>query len=170
MDAITACFANSFAAAGGLCAGPLPIVDHQRLSGQGYCYSASMPALLAATGLESLDKLEHHPEWIEKLRANVATFRSAFKDGPHFALEGDAISPVIHVRLREHLPNREAEELLLQDAVQLVRSVGGLGTGAGLGLGFGRGFGGALAGLWRGFGGAWVGPGLGGAGAREGQG
>jgi hypothetical protein len=105
VDAITACFANAFAGAGGLCAGPLPIVDHQaraptdlpctrwsdhivgvcgvgggpqRLSGQGYCYSASMPALLAATGLESLHMLQAHPAWTDKLRSNAALFRQAF--------------------------------------------------------------------------------------------
>ena len=37
-------------------------------------------------------------------------------------LGGDDTSPVIHVRLRERLPERELEELLLQDIVQLVRS------------------------------------------------
>ncbi|VEL35638.1 unnamed protein product, partial [Protopolystoma xenopodis] len=44
---------------GGFCAGSKFVVDHQRLSGQGYCFSASLPPMLAAaatTGLELLIK------------------------------------------------------------------------------------------------------------------
>ena len=38
---------NSLASIGGFCAGDREIVDHQRLSGLGYCFSASLPPYLA---------------------------------------------------------------------------------------------------------------------------
>jgi len=129
VDAITACFANAFAAAGGLCAGPTAVVDHQRLSGQGYCYSASMPALLAAAGLESLHMLEQHPEWVHTLRKNIADFRARITD-PRVVLEGDELSPIIHLRLRDHLKVRDDEEMLLQDIVSAAYNDGVLFTRA----------------------------------------
>lgn len=41
---------NSLASIGGFCAGDREIVDHQRLSGLGYCFSASLPPFLATGG------------------------------------------------------------------------------------------------------------------------
>lgn len=38
---------NALASIGGFCAGDREIVDHQRLSGLGYCFSASLPPFLA---------------------------------------------------------------------------------------------------------------------------
>ena len=42
---------------GGFCAGEREIVDHQRLSGLGYCFSASLPPLLATAALGALRTL-----------------------------------------------------------------------------------------------------------------
>lgn len=44
---------NALASIGGFCAGDREIVDHQRLSGLGYCFSASLPPFLA-TGAASV--------------------------------------------------------------------------------------------------------------------
>lgn len=43
---------------GGFCAGDREIVDHQRLSGLGYCFSASLPPFLATAAVGALDVLE----------------------------------------------------------------------------------------------------------------
>ena len=49
---------NSLASVGGFCAGDREIVDHQRLSGLGYCFSASLPPFLATAAVGALDVLE----------------------------------------------------------------------------------------------------------------
>ena len=41
------CAGYSLASIGGFCSGEREIVDHQRLSGLGYCFSASLPPYLA---------------------------------------------------------------------------------------------------------------------------
>lgn len=41
------CAGNALGSIGGFCAGDREIVDHQRLSGLGYCFSASLPPFLA---------------------------------------------------------------------------------------------------------------------------
>ena len=48
---------NALASVGGFCAGEREIVDHQRLSGLGYCFSASLPPLLATAALGALRTL-----------------------------------------------------------------------------------------------------------------
>lgn len=42
---------------GGFCVGDRTIVDHQRLSGSGYCFSASLPPYLAVAGINMLRRL-----------------------------------------------------------------------------------------------------------------
>ena len=49
---------NALASVGGFCAGDREIVDHQRLSGLGYCFSASLPPFLATAAVGALDVLE----------------------------------------------------------------------------------------------------------------
>jgi len=47
------------------------VADHQRLSGAGYCYSASAPPFTSAASLASLKILEKKPELVERLQSNV---------------------------------------------------------------------------------------------------
>ncbi len=43
---------------GGFCVGSSFVVQHQVLSGQGYCFSASLPPLLAVSAIEALNIME----------------------------------------------------------------------------------------------------------------
>ncbi len=40
---------------GGLCLGSTEVVDHQRLSGAGYCFSASAPPFVSTAALKALE-------------------------------------------------------------------------------------------------------------------
>ena len=40
------------AGAGGFCTGTKFVIEHQRLSGLGYCFSASLPPMLAASSIQ----------------------------------------------------------------------------------------------------------------------
>ncbi|XP_054162539.1 serine palmitoyltransferase 1-like [Oppia nitens] len=98
IDMICATLENSMAAYGGFCCGTSFIVDHQRLSGLGYCFSASLPPLQAAVALSSLDTIERDNSVIEKLRQNCQIMHSLLKNIPHIAVFGQTISPVKHLR------------------------------------------------------------------------
>src|SRR5262249_55226097 len=52
---------NAIASTGGFCTGRSFVVDHQRLSGLGYCFSASAPPLLAAAAIEALRLIDAEP-------------------------------------------------------------------------------------------------------------
>ena len=76
IDHFSASLENAMAAYGGFCSGTSFIVDHQRLSGLGYCFSASLPPLQAAVALASLDILEQKPEILSNLSSNCAYFQT----------------------------------------------------------------------------------------------
>ncbi len=65
---------NSMGSIGGITVGNEEIVDHQRLSGAGYCFSASLPPFLATAAQASLKKMETDPTVLELFRGNVEYF------------------------------------------------------------------------------------------------
>ena len=68
---------------GGFCAGMREVVDHQRLSGSGYCFSASLPPFLATAALCALDMLDDcGPKLREALANNIRVLRTALADVP----------------------------------------------------------------------------------------
>ena len=65
---------NSIGTVGGVCFGAREVVDHQRLSGAGYCFSASTPPFLASAALASLERIQSTPQLLEKLAENTRRF------------------------------------------------------------------------------------------------
>lgn len=53
---------------GGFCVGTTFIIEHQRLSGLGYCFSASLPPLLAQAAITVLDKFESNTSLFSEIR------------------------------------------------------------------------------------------------------
>lgn len=52
---------NALCGYGGFCAGSTFVIDHQRLAGSGYCFSASLPPLQAAVAYEALKQIKNDP-------------------------------------------------------------------------------------------------------------
>lgn len=67
MDLICSSLENAIGSIGGFSVGTTFIVDHQRLSGLGYCFSASAPPLLAQAAITALDNFESEPEMFSEL-------------------------------------------------------------------------------------------------------
>ncbi|KAJ3162630.1 serine palmitoyltransferase component [Geranomyces michiganensis] len=106
VDITSATTANAVGAAGGFCCGSREIVEHQRLGGQGYVFSASLPAILAASAIEGIRYIVSHPDQLALLRGHAAAFRTTLRKnlvgaGPAAAvdIEGEEFSPVVHIRL-----------------------------------------------------------------------
>lgn len=62
---------NALGSGGGIVVGNYEIVDHQRLSGAGYCFSASLPPFMACAAVASLKRIEDEPWHLKKLKDNV---------------------------------------------------------------------------------------------------
>ncbi len=61
----------SVASMGGFVAGKTYTIDHQRLNGIGYCFSASMPPMMSVAAMEALTIMERSSEIFAKLRSNA---------------------------------------------------------------------------------------------------
>ena len=78
VDIICASMSNSLASIGGFCAGSMRVIDHQRLSSTGYCFSASLPpfnAVSASTGIDVMSK--EGCSLFPKLHRNIKAMNSS---------------------------------------------------------------------------------------------
>ncbi|XP_026733728.1 serine palmitoyltransferase 1 [Trichoplusia ni] len=101
IDLIVGSLEHSFATVGGFCAGTHFIVEHQRLSGLGYCFSASLPPMLTQAAISALDIIESIPNIIEELNENSKKLSKSLSQLKYFTFRGDDISPIKHVYLKK---------------------------------------------------------------------
>ncbi|KAK9884299.1 hypothetical protein WA026_005251 [Henosepilachna vigintioctopunctata] len=59
---------------GGYCVGSHAVIEHQRLSGSGYIFSASLPTYLAQIVIKSLDILDNKPKRLVKFAQQFHKF------------------------------------------------------------------------------------------------
>jgi serine palmitoyltransferase len=78
-EIVTVSLENSLGSIGGVTVGNEEVVDHQRLSGAGYCFSASSPPFTASAAISSLHQLDTKPELIIKLQTNIRKFHEKLK-------------------------------------------------------------------------------------------
>lgn len=104
VEIIAGSFSCSLGTAGGFCAGDKNIINHQVLSSQAYCYSASLPAFLAAGAIVNLEKLAKNGNEISfALTENIKTFRKEFTPyPPHMELFGSINSPLLFLGFNEN--------------------------------------------------------------------
>ncbi|XP_068229788.1 serine palmitoyltransferase 1-like [Palaemon carinicauda] len=126
VDMIMATLETTAASAGGFCVGTKFVIDHQRLSGLGYCFSASLPPMLAASVIKVIDILETEgPALMQKLHDNCRQLHVALSTLPHkVELSGDEISPVKHLRLKESTGVQEEDEAILRKIVKKAEKYG----------------------------------------------
>ena len=110
---------NSLASIGGVCVGNLQVVDHQRLSGAGYCYSASAPPFVAAAAIEALSQLEKNSEILQTLERNKIALYNELLRISEFEIISDKRSPIIFIRLADRSSLSEAEEECILEKVAL---------------------------------------------------
>ncbi|XP_074598938.1 serine palmitoyltransferase subunit I [Brevipalpus obovatus] len=109
IDLISSSMENALSAYGGFCAGSSFIVDHQRLSGLGYCFSASLPALQAASALVALEIIEKQPELIKNLQKICLRFHSKLEEIDSISVQGDPLSPIKHLRSSKKFDSFDVE-------------------------------------------------------------
>jgi len=108
IDMIMCNLEYSLGSNGGFCAGTSYLIDHQRLSGLGYCFSASLPPLLTVASSESISIIDKHPEKIEELREKAKLMQSCLINGQRekggkyplsdlFTPYPNNDSPIIHI-------------------------------------------------------------------------
>ncbi|KAK9328592.1 pyridoxal phosphate-dependent transferase [Lipomyces starkeyi] len=120
IDMIVGSLATTMCAGGGFCAGSEYVVSHQRISGNGYVFSAALPGYLAATASESMSIMQSSPEIFTQLLSNTRAFRAIIDKMTYMYSPSDPDSPLIHLQLNpEVLESRKIddEDKFLQDVV-----------------------------------------------------
>uniref|UniRef100_A0A2K5RLV0 Serine palmitoyltransferase 1 n=2 Tax=Cebus imitator TaxID=2715852 RepID=A0A2K5RLV0_CEBIM len=117
IDLISANMENALASIGGFCCGRSFVIDHQRLSGQGYCFSASLPPLLAAAAIEALNIMEENPGIFAVLKEKCRQIHKALQGISGLKVVGESFSPAFHLQLEESTGSREQDVRLLQEIV-----------------------------------------------------
>lgn len=125
IDLMAVSLETSLGSVGGFCAGPSFVIDHQRLSGQGYCFSASLPPLLAVAAQTGIELMEKESGMFKKLESNCRYFREQIEGIHGFDVNGDVISPIIHLHPQKtEAISREDIEAKLDEFVEKCQSKG----------------------------------------------
>jgi len=105
--------AHSMGAIGGLCVGRTEVIDHQRLSGAGYCFSASAPPFTTNAAITSLNILRQEPELVRTLNENVKYMVEQLNTKcTKLTVRSEDISPIIHLAAEEVYDDKKAKSLL----------------------------------------------------------
>ncbi len=136
---------NSLNSSGGFCAGSRIVVDHQRINGTFFVFSAAVLALLTVSASEGINTLRNTPSILSTLQENVRAIRAVLDRVEAVAIPSHTPLLIIHIHLRSAAtlspsaksPNpatpapRDAlsfniagEERLLQDIVDEARAQG----------------------------------------------
>lgn len=104
IDLISSTLEYAVGSIGGFAVGSSFVVDHQRLSAQGYCFSASLPPLLAAAAIEALNIMEEKDTIIfETLMEKSKNLHQKLINIKGYSILGDEISPLKHISLANSL-------------------------------------------------------------------
>lgn len=117
VDLIVVSMEMALGTMGGFCLGTQYVIDHQALCGLGYCFSASLPPLLASAAHAAIDCLEADPDICERLRQKASFLHERLAEIEGITVSGVPISPVKHIRLVGSSGNRDADTRLLQSVV-----------------------------------------------------
>eukprot|EP01028_Stygiella_incarcerata_P012373 TRINITY_DN755_c0_g2_i1.p1 TRINITY_DN755_c0_g2~~TRINITY_DN755_c0_g2_i1.p1 ORF type:complete len:495 (-),score=144.03 TRINITY_DN755_c0_g2_i1:1567-3051(-) len=123
VDILTGALDAAMASMGGFCIGGEHVCDHQRLSGSGYCFSASQPPYLVTAAHKAFDRIDMDPSIISKLRRNALLVDKELRGvHPMLRVGGQDVSPLKHITLVSPDGTDYYEiESVLQEIVDAVR-------------------------------------------------
>lgn len=97
IDIILGSFTNSVGSAGGFSGGNTHVSDHQRLSSQAYCFSASMPALLTKYSIDILSSLNEDNQSVKALKRTIDEFYRNLTITSPFKIISSQKSPIVAI-------------------------------------------------------------------------
>ncbi|VDM96953.1 unnamed protein product [Thelazia callipaeda] len=99
-DMIMGSLEHALSSTGGFCAGRSFVIHHQRLCGLGYCFSASLPPLLAVAASKGLEIIKNDQERLTRLHENSKMTNLGLQEAlkhTGFKVSGDLLSPLQHI-------------------------------------------------------------------------
>ncbi|XP_014489304.1 PREDICTED: serine palmitoyltransferase 1 [Dinoponera quadriceps] len=112
IDMIMGSLELAFGSIGGFCVGTSFVIEHQRLSGLGYCFSASLPPYLSSIAIACLDIVESNLQIFQSLKNNALAIDNGLKNISIFECSSFAESPVKHLYLKDKKDYATEKKLL----------------------------------------------------------
>ncbi|KAI0708671.1 serine palmitoyltransferase [Earliella scabrosa] len=100
VDMLVGSLATGLAACGGFCAGSHIVVNHQRINGTSFVFSAAMPAALAGAASEGISLLRNTPSLLTTLHENVRAVRAILDRVDCITIPSHPASATIHLQIR----------------------------------------------------------------------
>ena len=100
IDMLIGSVANGLDSSDGFYAGSRTIVDHQRINGTLFVFSAAAPALLAASASEGISILRNTLSILSTLQENMGAICAVLDRIDAVTIPSHAASPIIHIQLR----------------------------------------------------------------------
>ncbi|GFR42080.1 hypothetical protein Agub_g2876, partial [Astrephomene gubernaculifera] len=130
VEIVAASMSHAMGSVGGFCVGDRATVEHQRLCGSGYCFSASLPPYLAVSGINMLKSLRGEAplagsggaaggsgkELMVRLQARIRTMRGELLRGLTGLklYGGGGPSPILHFHLAKPSGDYAADHATLR--------------------------------------------------------
>lgn len=105
IDLIMCSLENALCGYGGFCAGSTYVVDHQRLAGTGYCFSASLPPLQCQVALESIKILSENSSLVKIAQDKFQYAHHKFESFKVLKNISHALSPIKILVFRKNYNN-----------------------------------------------------------------
>ncbi|CAD5216243.1 unnamed protein product [Bursaphelenchus xylophilus] len=106
---------NGIGTTGGFTCGRAFVMGHQRLSGLGYCFSASLPPLLAAAAIEALHLIDDNKNLVGRLgqiSKRIHDTIEASLQHTEFVLQGAPHSPLKLIHCKEEDSEKRLNQLV----------------------------------------------------------
>ncbi|KAI0293636.1 serine palmitoyltransferase [Multifurca ochricompacta] len=97
IDLLLGSVANGLNSSGGFCAGSRVAIDHQRINGTSFVFSAAVPALLAVSASEGINILRNTPSILSTLQENIRAIRTVLDRVDYITISSHPVSPIIHI-------------------------------------------------------------------------
>ncbi len=68
--------------------------------------------MLAVAAIEGIEVIDKEPKLIDRLRRNIGVFRDSFGQNRFAALNGDSLSPLLHLTLVANYTPEQAKQAL----------------------------------------------------------
>jgi serine palmitoyltransferase len=114
VDILLGSIANGLNSSGGFCAGSHVVVDHQRINGTSFVFSAAVPALLAVSASEGINILRNTPSILSTLQENIRAIRAVLERVDCITIPSHTVSPIIHIYVRSLPPSASAPHLAVK--------------------------------------------------------
>lgn len=118
VEIVTVSLENAAGSVGGLCVGSLEVVEQQRLSGAGYCFSAASPPFTAAAAIQALKTLKAHPELLSKLAQNREYLYEGLSEVPGLVVTSDKLSSIAFLQLKN-----TKNELIREEKIDILDEI-----------------------------------------------